>query len=222
MTLLNLGMELWHALVIERHLAADQDVQHNTKTPDVDLRASVLFGLEKFGGGKVQTSTECLELIPRREQVTQSKVNNLDVAHLADKDVLNLEISVDDAVPVAVVQGAGNLSSELARLLFLEAAVGDDVVEHLSTIDELEHHVPVEVCAHDILHAADVGMVQQTDNGSLSGGSDFFGVIGSFAVGGALMLVLGLSRNDLDGGLLTLTLSFILTRLRLYSCMPLM
>lgn len=65
MAFLNLGMKLWHALVVERHLSADQDVQHDTKTPDVDLRASVLFGLEKFGRGKVQTSTECLELIPR-------------------------------------------------------------------------------------------------------------------------------------------------------------
>lgn len=112
---------------------------------------------------------------------------------------------MDDAVPVAVVKGAGNLSSELARLLFLEAAVRDDVVEHLSTVDELEHHVPVEVCAHDILHAAYVGMVQQTDNGSLSGGSDFFGVVGSFTVGGALVLVLGQSRDDLDGRLLMIS-----------------
>jgi hypothetical protein len=50
-------------------------------------------------------------------------------------------------------------------------------------------------------------MVQQTDDGSLPGCSDFFGVVGSFAVGGALVLVLGLSGYDLDGGLLQISTS---------------
>ena len=106
-----------------------------------------------------------------------------------------------NAIPVAVVEGTGDLSSELARLLFLQAAVRDDVVEHLTAIDKLKHHVPVEVRAHHILHAAYVRVVQQTDNGGLPGCADFFGVVGSFTVGSALVLVLGLSGYDLDGGL---------------------
>jgi hypothetical protein len=57
-------------------------------------------------------------------------------------------------------------------------------------------------------------MVQQADNGGLPGRADFFGVVGSFAVGGTLVLVLGLSRYDLDGGLglISMTLGSLLFR----------
>jgi hypothetical protein len=44
-------------------------------------------------------------------------------------------------------------------------------------------------------------MVEQTDNSSLPSCADFFGVVGSFAVGGTLVLILRLSGYDLDGGL---------------------
>lgn len=60
MALLDLGVKLRHALVIERHLSADEDVQYNAETPDINLGASILLSLEQFWGGKVQTSTERL------------------------------------------------------------------------------------------------------------------------------------------------------------------
>jgi hypothetical protein len=81
--------------------------------------------------------------------------------------------------------------------------VRDDVVEHLAAIDKLEEHVPVVVCANDIAHATDVGVAEQTDNGSLSGGADLLGVVGALTVGGALVLVLGQPGDYLDGNLLS-------------------
>ena len=60
MALLDLGVKLRHALVVERQLAADEDVQYNAETPDINLGASILLSLEQFWGGKVQTSTERL------------------------------------------------------------------------------------------------------------------------------------------------------------------
>lgn len=190
MPLLDLCMQLWHALVVKWHLSTDQDIENDTKTPDVYFRPCVLFGLEELGGGKVQTTAECLELVPRREEVAKPKINNFNVPSLADKNVLDLEVTVDDAVSVAVVERAGDLAGELAGLLLLEAAMRDDVVEHLASIDKLEQHVPVVVCAHNISHAADVGVVEQADDGGFSGGSHLLGVVCSFAVGGTLMLVL--------------------------------
>jgi len=199
--LLNLCVKLRHALVVKGHLTAHKDVEDNAETPNIDFGASVLLGLEQFWSGKVQTSTKCLELVSGGEEVAQAKIDDLDVAHFTDENVLNLQVTVDNAVPVAVVKCTGNLPGELAGLLFLQASMGDDVVEHLSAVDKLEHHVPVEVCPDDILHAADVGVVEQADNGSFSGGANFLGVVGPFAIGGALVLVLRLSRDDLDGGL---------------------
>ena len=37
MALLDLGVKLRHALVVERHLAADEDVQYNAETPDMHV-----------------------------------------------------------------------------------------------------------------------------------------------------------------------------------------
>jgi hypothetical protein len=202
MPLLDLCMQLRHALVVKRHFTTHQDIQDNAETPHVDLGPSVLLCLEQLWRSKVQTSAEGLQLAPRREQVAQTEIDNLDVARLADEDILNLQVAVDDAVAVAVVERTGNLAGELASLLLLETAMGDDVVEHLAAIHKLEQHVPVVVCPHDVFHAADVGVVEQADNGGFTGSPDFLGVVCSLAVGGALVLVCRLSGDDLDGHLL--------------------
>ena len=53
-------MQLWHALVVERHLSADKDIQDDAKAPNVDFGSGILPCLEKLGCGKVQTTTEGL------------------------------------------------------------------------------------------------------------------------------------------------------------------
>lgn len=56
--------------------------------------------------------------------------------------------------------------------------------------------------ADDISHAADVGMIDQTDNGSLASGADFLGAVGAFSFPGAAMMLLGRqSRYDFNSGL---------------------
>lgn len=100
------------------------------------------------------------------------------------------------AVAVAVVKGAGNLATKLARLLFLELAVRDDVVEHLTTVDVLKEHVPVIICAHDITQAADMWVVEKGDYGCFAGGSNLLGLIGAFFVGSALVTVFGRAARD--------------------------
>lgn len=67
---------------------------------------------------------------------------------------------MDDAVSVTIVESTGDLSAELACLLLLEFAVGDDVVEHLTTVDILKQHVPVVVCTDDIAQATDMGVTE--------------------------------------------------------------
>lgn len=158
--LLDLRMKSRHALVVEGNLAADEYVQDNTKTPYVYFRSRVRSGLEKLRGSKVQTATERLEVATGRVEVAQAKVNNLDISGLADQNILNLEIAVDNTVLVAVVEGTGDLSTKFSCLLLLQLAMRDDVVEHLAAIDKFEEHVPMIVCAHNIAETADVGVVE--------------------------------------------------------------
>jgi hypothetical protein len=50
----------------------------------------------------------------------------------------------------------------------------DDVVEHLSSVYIFEQHVPVVGGLDDIFHPADVRMIQQANDSSLSGSPDLF------------------------------------------------
>lgn len=136
-------MQLRHALVIKRYLSTDQDIKDNTKTPNINFGSRILSGLKQFRSCKIQTTTESLQEAPWGEQVAETEINDFDVTSLADKDVLDLQIAMYDAVAVAVVQCAGNLPCELARLFFLQLAVGDDVIQHLTAVDIFEQHIPV-------------------------------------------------------------------------------
>jgi hypothetical protein len=112
-------MQGGHALVIKRHLSTDQDIQHDTKTPDIYFRPRIRPSLQKFWCSKVQAPTEGLQMALGGKQIAQAEINDLDVSSLADQDVLNLEVSVYDAIPMAIVERARNLPAELSSLLLL-------------------------------------------------------------------------------------------------------
>lgn len=109
-----------------------------------------------------------------RKEIAQAKINDFDVAGFADKNVFDLQIAMDNAVFVAVIQGTRNLSAKLARLFFLEFAMRNNVIEHLAAIYKLKEHIPMVVGSDNIAKAADVRMVQQRDNSSFASCSDFF------------------------------------------------
>lgn len=108
----------------------------------------------------------------RRKQVAETEINDFDVASFTNEDVFDFQIAMDDAVSVTVVQSTGNLTTKLAGLLLLELAMRNNVVEHLAAVDILKEHIPMIVCANHISHAADVGVMEKGDNGSLASGSD--------------------------------------------------
>lgn len=94
------------------------------------------------------------------KEVAQAKVNDLDVTGLADENVLNFEISVDNAVPVTVIQGTGDLTTEFPSLFLLELSVGNDIVQHLAAVDIFKQHVPVVVCSDDIAQTAYIRVIE--------------------------------------------------------------
>jgi hypothetical protein len=199
--LLDLGVQLRHTLVVKGYLATDQDIENDAKAPDIYFGTCVLLGLQQLWCGKIQAATKRREQALWREEIAQPEINDLDIPRLTDENILDLQISVHDTIPVAVVQGTCNLTGELARLLLLETAVRDDVVKHLSAVHVFEEHVPVVVGPDHIAHATNIRMVQKANNGSLPCGSDFFGSLCPVAVGLAVVLVRGLSRHDFDGDL---------------------
>lgn len=139
----------------------------------------------------------------RTEQIAQPKVDNLNIPILANQNILNLQIPMHDTIPMAVVQRARNLPAKLPRLLLFQPAVADDVVEHLPAVDVLEQHVPVVIRAHDVAHAADVGVVNQRDDGRFPRRAHLLRMIGALALRLRAVLAVGAhARYDFDGDLL--------------------
>lgn len=190
-TLLDLRMERGHALIVERHFAADQNVQHDAKTPYINLGAGILPSLQEFWSCKIKTSTECLQGATRREEVAEAKVDDLDIASFADENILDLEVSVDNAVLVAVVEGTRNLAAEFPSLFLLKFSMGNDVIKHLSSIHIFKEHIPMVVCSNHITQATNIRMVEQGDNGGFSGSADLLGVVISLFVASTLVGVVG-------------------------------
>jgi len=194
--LLDFGMQSGHTLIIKRHLSTNQDVKHDTKTPNINLRPRIGSSLQQLRGGKVQAATKGLEVTARCKEVAQAKVDDLDVARLANKYIFDLEIAVDDTVPMAIIESACDLTTELAGLLLLQLSMGDDVVKHLAAIHELEQHIPVVVGPNHVLQGANMGMVEEGDNGSFASRSNFLGLVRPLLISSAMVAIIGGASGD--------------------------
>lgn len=82
-TLLDLRVQLGHTLIVKRNLAADQDIEDNAEAPNVNFRTGVLLGLQQLWRCEVQATTKGFEVAPWRKEITQPKVDNLNISSLA-------------------------------------------------------------------------------------------------------------------------------------------
>ena len=210
-------MQCWHTLIVKWYLATDQDVQHNPKTPNIDFRSCVRLCLQQLWRCKVQTPAKRLQMAGRSKQVTQAKINDLNIARLTYQDVLDLEVSVNDAVSMAIVQGARNLSAEFPSLFLLQPSVRDNIVKHLSPIDIFKKHIPMVGRAHHISHGTYVWVIQKSDNGGFTCRSDFLRMVGSFSICSTLIMsiISRPSRHNLDCDLMIIVSLDGKNRLRL-------
>ena len=64
-----------------------------------------------------------------------------------------------DIVPVAILQCTSNLPRELARNALPQPPMTDDIVQHLTTIDILEHHVIMMLVNDQFTHAAYIWVI---------------------------------------------------------------
>ena len=115
------------------------------------------------------------------EVVGEAKVCDDDVAIAVEEEVLELEIAVDDLLGVDVADAGDELGEELAGVLFLEVAVGEDVVEELAARGVVEDDADVLVCLDDVVEADDVRVLEPLCKGGGGGGG---GGVSSAAAGG--------------------------------------
>lgn len=100
---LDLCMKRGHMLIVKRNLAADEYIKNDSKAPDVDLWTGIGFGIEKFGGGKIQRTAKRGEIGGGVIEIGEAEINDLDVARLGDENVFYFQVSVDDVVLVTIL-----------------------------------------------------------------------------------------------------------------------
>ena len=93
------------------------------------------------------------------QQLGEAEVHDLHVAPLGQENVCGLDVAMHDALRVRGVKGVGDLDAEIDNLVDLERAAGDAIVEVLA-LHPLHHDEWLALVLTDVVHRADVGMVQ--------------------------------------------------------------
>ena len=125
----------------------------------------------------------------RGEEVTEAEIDDFDVPSLADKDILDLQIAVHNAIPVAIIECTGNLTTELPGLFLLQFPMRDDIIKHLPAVHVFKEHVPVIISPHDVAEAADMWMLEKRDDSSFSRGPDLLRLISPLLIGSGVVSI---------------------------------
>ena len=109
------------------------------------------------------SSARAFPLTPSPPPVDDSKESELQLT------------SMNDRVPMAILQRTSNLPRELPGSSLPQPPMRDDVVEHLSSAHVLEDHVVMIRMNHHLRHPTDMRMMKKKNDGRFSNSSDFFG-----------------------------------------------
>lgn len=88
----------------------------------------ICFLLEDFWGIVWRSTQEHVQILPSHEYAAQAKVNEFDVSSGIRQDVVQLQVSVHNALLLAVAHGTCDLSEYSLGLLLLHATGLQDVV----------------------------------------------------------------------------------------------
>ena len=133
------GADLVHdvlvGLAVEGGHAGEEDEGDDTGGPDIALLVVAL--VEDLGGNVVRGSEFLVQLTVSGVDEGGAEVDDLDLVELLvglEKDVLRLEIAMDDVDLVAVVDAREDLLHEDRGVTLRELTLGKDFVEELTTL----------------------------------------------------------------------------------------
>jgi hypothetical protein len=170
-------------------IAGSQLVKHHAERPDIaalvvlpaeqDLWCHVGERAGQLAGLDVGTRACRFIGVGRIGPARQPEVEDLGPAVGRDDDVGRLEVAVNDAVPVRVDEGVGNLEAVTDDRLGGETAVRDQLRQRLA-VDELHRDERSPVRRADLVDRADVRMVERRGGARLSQEA---GLVGGVRIG---------------------------------------
>mmetsp|Transcript_17384 Transcript_17384/g.43294 ORF Transcript_17384/g.43294 Transcript_17384/m.43294 type:complete len:422 (+) Transcript_17384:372-1637(+) len=136
---------------VERRNAKVHFVNDSAKRPPVHLFAISLVAviavkLDNFGGKILGCTTNRPGLLVAKDLLAQTKISEVDMSVLADKDIFGLQITVDDTTGVKMAQRKGELGSVKADSLYVDPLFSLNNAEKITTADELQHKMELLFC----------------------------------------------------------------------------
>jgi len=123
------------ALAVEGRHTREQDVDNDTGGPDVALGRVVL--VQDFGSDVVWGTKFLIKVLGWVVNKSSSKIDDLyliELLVLLEKDVLWLEVSMDNVVLVAVVDARENLLDKQGSITFAKLSSLEDLIKKLATL----------------------------------------------------------------------------------------
>eukprot|EP00968_Pinguiococcus_pyrenoidosus_P008168 scaffold576_cov260-Pinguiococcus_pyrenoidosus.AAC.32 len=137
---LDLPKQVGNRLVVEWERPAEQCVQDDATAPDIHLGARVEIAGDDLRGRVVRGPARGAQKLSVLHEVAEAEVGDLDVVVRIEQQVLRLEVPMHDVVKVAVLHATDDLLHELSRLVRLQTALGNNVVEKLPARHVLHHN----------------------------------------------------------------------------------
>ena len=153
----------------KRRAAGEQEIQRAAEA--VDVRPAVgLVAVEGLLGGQVVGRAEHVLLVGHRERGLSSSVSlarprssSFTVLWLIDQAVGRLDVAMDEAHFVGVLQAVGDLGDVVGGRVVIERALPDDDLVQVLAVDVLHHDVMDVAFVVDVVGADDVRIVELGD-----------------------------------------------------------
>ena len=147
-----------HGLLLEGVDATDHLVSEHAQGPPIDGER-VAFRQDNLWGKILWSTAESIgHAISRLLDFGQSEVCELQIALLIKQDILWLQVSVDDAVRVQVLQSQDDLSCIEARSILRKANLIAQMEEELAAIEEIRDEVQTLARLEGVVQLHDEGM----------------------------------------------------------------
>ena len=167
----DISEDLLVVVALERRISTKEDKENDTETPNI--AGLVVVAFEYFWGDIVRSTDDgvhALNFLLLREALGEAEIDQLDLGVLGSvvhEEVLRLQVSMDNAVSVQVLDSADHLAHDIGGVALSEPLRGNDAVKEFSTLAVLHNNVDITVIDVALIELDNVGVVDLLQNGEL-------------------------------------------------------
>ena len=159
-------VQFFHVAGFEGDSATKHGVQYYASAPDISFESHVPLLLENFRSDVGWRPTLFPHYITRLDELADSKISNFHVTFTIKQDVVELDVSVKNALSVDVAKALDDLPEDHFCNVFVQLLPLSDVVEEVTTSAQLHRQQHVPLCLEGLVqfHDALVPEPQQYPN----------------------------------------------------------